>query len=139
MSGEDSSRIEQLDYFEKVLENSMATSEERLEQSRRVGCRATRRMDHSNRIYSSSGRLDSSTAIILQKHRALEEPGKLRAADYLERKDHAKRDGDVLVEAFKASRSMKVMGVNLQEQCKNNMRCDKPSVMNLVSSTEVPP
>ena len=44
MSGEDSLRVEQLDYFEQVVENSMATSEERLEQLRRVGCRATRHM-----------------------------------------------------------------------------------------------
>ena len=124
--------------FEKVLVSSMATSEERLEQSRRVRCRATRRMGHSNRIYNSSERLDSSTAVILQKHRAREEPSKLRAADYVERKDHAKRDGEVLVEAFKARRSMKVMDVNLQEQYKNIMRCDKPSLTNLVNSTEVP-
>ena len=69
---------------------------------------------NSNRIHSSSERVDSSTAIILQKHRAREEPSKLRAADYVERKDHAERDGEVLVEAVKASRSMKVTGVNLQ-------------------------
>ena len=69
---------------------------------------------HSNRIRSSSERLDNSTAIIFQKHCAREEPSKLRAADYVERNDHAKRDGEVLVEAFNASRSMKVMGVNLQ-------------------------
>ena len=42
VSGEDSVKVEQLDYFEKVLENSMATSEERPEQLRKVGCRATR-------------------------------------------------------------------------------------------------
>ena len=42
VSGEHSLRIEQLDNFEKVLENSMATTEERPEQLRRVGCRATR-------------------------------------------------------------------------------------------------
>ena len=44
MSGEDSLKAEQSNYFEQVLENSMATSEERLEQLRRVGCEATRRM-----------------------------------------------------------------------------------------------
>ena len=44
VSGEVSSRVEQLNYFEKVLENSMATSEERLDQLRRVGRRATRRV-----------------------------------------------------------------------------------------------
>ena len=42
VSGEDSLKIEQLDYVWKVLENPMATSEERLEQWRKVGCRATR-------------------------------------------------------------------------------------------------
>ena len=71
---------------------------------------------HSNRIHSSSERLDSSTAIILQKHRAREEPSKLRAAEYVERNDHAKRDGEVPVAAFNASRSMKVMGVNLHRE-----------------------
>ena len=34
VSGEHSLKIEQLDYFEKVLENLMAASEERLEKSR---------------------------------------------------------------------------------------------------------
>ena len=92
----------------------------------------------TNRIHSSRERLDSSTAIILQKHRAREEPNKLCGADYVERNDHAKRDGEVPVETFNASRSMKVMGVNLRVQYENSMRCDKPSVTNLVSSTEVP-
>ena len=68
MSDEGSLRVEQLDYFEKVLENSMATLEERFEQLGRVGCRATRRMPTT--IHSSSERLDSSTATISQKHRA---------------------------------------------------------------------
>ena len=63
---------------------------------------------------------------IPQKHRAREESSKLRAADHVERNDHAKRDGEVPVEAFNASRSMKVMGVNLQGECKNIMRCDMP-------------
>ena len=81
---------------------------------------------NSNRIHSSSERLDSSTAIILQKHRAWEEPSKLRAADDVERSDHAKNDGEVPVEASNASRSVKVMGVNLPVQY-------------LVSSTKVPP
>ena len=53
MNGEDSLRNEQLDYFEQVLENSMATSEERLEQSNATNA-------NSNRIHSSSERLDSS-------------------------------------------------------------------------------
>ena len=44
VSGEHSLRVEQLDHFQQVLENSMDTSEERLEQLRRVGCRPTRRM-----------------------------------------------------------------------------------------------
>ena len=70
---------------------------------------------------------------------AQERSSKLRAADYVERKDHVKRDGDVLVEAFNASSSMKVMGVNLRVQHENSMSRDKPSVTNLVSRTEVPP
>ena len=44
VNGEDSLEVEQLDYFEKVLENSMATAEVRFEQLRRVGCGAARRM-----------------------------------------------------------------------------------------------
>ena len=80
----------------------MATSDERLEQRRRVGCTATRRMP------TVTG--SAAAAIILQKHRAREEPIKLRAADYVEGKDRVKRDGEVLEEAFNASRSMKVMG-----------------------------
>ena len=44
VSDEDSMRAEQLDYFEKVLESSMATSEERVEQLRELGCRAMRWM-----------------------------------------------------------------------------------------------
>ena len=71
---------------------------------------------NSNMIHSSRERLWSSTAIILQKHRAREEPSKLRGADYVERNDHGKCDGEV--------RSMKVMGVNLRVQYENSMRCD---------------
>ena len=41
VGGEDSLRVEQSDYFEQVLENSMATSEERLGQLRKAGCSAT--------------------------------------------------------------------------------------------------
>ena len=44
VNGEDSLRVDQLNHFEQVLGNSMATSEERLEQLKRVGCRATRGM-----------------------------------------------------------------------------------------------
>ena len=51
---------------------------------------------NNNRIYSSRERLDSSTAIISQKHRARKEFSKLRAADYVKRNDYAKRDGEVL-------------------------------------------
>ena len=91
---------------------------------------------NSNRIYSSSERLDSRTAIIPQKHRAREEPSKLCAADYVERNEYAKRAGDVLVEAFNASRSVKATGVNLRVLCENSMRCVKPSVTNFVSRTE---
>ena len=43
VSAENSLRAEQSNSFEQVLGNSIATSEERLEQLRRVGCRATRR------------------------------------------------------------------------------------------------
>ena len=135
--GEDPLRVEQSNYYEQVLENSMATSKERLEQLRRVGCRPTRRMAHSNRIHSRSERLDSSSSITFQKHRPREEPSKFRAADCLERNDHAKRVDEVLVELFNASRSMKVMGVNLRVQNESNMRCDKPSVTIFISSTEV--
>ena len=46
-------------------------------------------------------RLDSSTAIISRKYHARKESIKLRAADYVERNDYAKRDGEVLVEASK--------------------------------------
>ena len=95
---------------------------------------ATSANSNSNRIHSSSERLDTSTAIILQKHRAREEPSKFRAADYVERNDHAKREGEVLVKAFNASRSMKVMGVNFRVQYENSMRCDKPSATNLCQS-----
>ena len=82
---EDSSRVDQLNYFEKVLENSMASSEQRLEQLRRVGSRATRRMATITGSTAAVKRLDSNTSIILQKHRAREEPIKLRAPDYVER------------------------------------------------------
>ena len=44
VSDEESVRVGQLDYFEQVLMSSMAASGERLEQLRRVGCRAMRRM-----------------------------------------------------------------------------------------------
>ena len=80
---------------------------------------------NSNRIHSSRGRLDSSTAIISQKYRARKECSKLRAADHVERNDCAKRDGEVLVET-NASRTMKIVGVNVRVQYENNMRCDKP-------------
>ena len=83
---------------------------------------------NSNRIHSSRGMLDSSTAIIFQKYRARKECSKLRAADHVERNDCAKRDGEVLVETSNASRTMKVVGVNVRVQYENNMRCDKPWV-----------
>ena len=41
MSGEDSLSVEQLENLGKVLENPVAKSEERFEQLRRAGCRAT--------------------------------------------------------------------------------------------------
>ena len=40
-----------------------------------------------------------------------------------------KRDG--------ANSSMQVMGVNFRVQHENTMRCDKPSVTNLLNRTEV--
>ena len=39
---EDSMGVEQFDYFKEVLENSMTTSEERVEQLRELRCRTTR-------------------------------------------------------------------------------------------------
>ena len=44
VSDEDSMGVEQVDYFEKVLENSITTSEERVEQLRELRCRAMRWM-----------------------------------------------------------------------------------------------
>ena len=41
VSEEDSMGVEQFDNFEKVLENSIATSEERVEQLRELRCRTT--------------------------------------------------------------------------------------------------
>ena len=38
---EESMGAEQFDYFEKVLENSITTSEERVEQLRELRCRTT--------------------------------------------------------------------------------------------------
>ena len=52
----------------------------------------------------------------------------IRAADPVERSGYVKRDG--------ANSSMQ--GVNLRVQHENTMRCDKPSVTNLVNRTEVP-
>ena len=139
MSGEDSLRIEQSDNFEQVLENRESNGYVgRVTRAVEKGRMQSNAMNATrNRIHSGSERLDSGTAIILQKHRAREEPGKLGGADYVERNGHAKRDGVVPVEAFNGSRSMKVMGVTLRVQYENSMRCDKPSVTNLVSSTEV--
>ena len=91
---------------------------------------------NSNSVHSSSERLDSSTGIIFQKYRARKEFRKHHATDYVERNDYAKHEGEVLEEAFNASRSMKVMGVNFRVH--NEKRCDKPSATNLVSRTEVP-
>ena len=44
VSDEDSVGVEQFDYFEKVLENSITTSQERVEQLRELRCRAMRWM-----------------------------------------------------------------------------------------------
>ena len=133
MSGEGSWRVEQSVSRELNVYVGRAT---RPVEKSRMQSNATN--DHSNRIHSSNERLESSTANISQTYRAQKEPSKLRAADYVERNDHAKRDGEVLLEAFNAIRSMKVMGVTLQVHYEKRMRCDKPSVTNLVSSTEVP-
>ena len=116
------------DYFEKVLENSMATSEERFEQLRRVGCRATRRLPT----------VTGSTAAV--KGWATAQRSSLRStahesspASYVPRitsnaKITRKRDGEVLEEALNMSRSMKVMGVNLRVHYENSRRCvgDEP-------------
>ena len=48
--------------------------------------------------------------MVEQKHRE-KKPSKLHGTNYVERTDCAKLDGEVLVEKFKASRSVKVMGV----------------------------
>ena len=45
---------------------------------------------NSNRIHCSRERLDSSTAIILQKQRAREGPSKLLVAAYVERNVNVK-------------------------------------------------
>ena len=125
VSGEDSLRVEQLDYFEQVLENSMVTSEERVEQLTRTGMQSDGERE----------RLDTNAAIISPEHRARKDSNKLRAAEYVERNDYVKSDGEVLVEALNASRSVKAMGVNLRVQYDNTMRCDKPSVTNLSVTT----
>ena len=44
VSEEELMGVEQFDYFEKVLENSIATSEERVEQLRELTCRTSRWM-----------------------------------------------------------------------------------------------
>ena len=106
VNGEDSWRVEQLHHFEKVFENSngyVGRAARAVEKSR-MESNATNAI--SRRIHSSSERPDSSTAIISQKHRARKEFSKLRAAEYVERNDYAKRDGEVLEEAFNASRSI---------------------------------
>ena len=103
VNGEDSWRVEQLDYFEKVLNGYVGRAARAVEKSR-MQSNATNAI--SRRIHSSSERPDSSTAIISQKHSARKEFSKLRAAEYVERNDFAKRDGEVLEEAFNASRSI---------------------------------
>ena len=131
---EDSSRVDQLNYFEKVLENSMATSEERLEQLRRVGSRATRRMATAT---GSPAAVKGWTATHRSFFRSTVHDRS--PSSFVPRiTSNAKREGEVLVEAFNASRSMRVMGANLQVQCENSMWCDKPSATNLGSSTKVP-
>ena len=82
---------------------------------------------------SSRERLDSSAATISQKYRARKESSKPRAADCVECNDCAKHDGAVLVEASNASRSTKVIVVNLRVCYEDTMRCTKPPVINLVS------
>ena len=58
-------------------------------------------------------------------------------AECVERSDHAKRDGENARGSINASRSMKVMSVNLKGQFRYIMWCDKPSVMNFRNSNEV--
>ena len=130
VSGEDSLRVEQLNYFEKVLENSMPSWVERLEQLRKVGRRATRPVSTA----AENGWI-AAQRIILQKHRAREEPIKLLAADHVDRNDHAKRDDDVFVERFNASSSMTVMESPCAVREHHEVR--QVIVTNLLSSTKV--
>ena len=52
VSGEDSLRVEQLDYFEQVLENSVVTSEERVDQLTRSGMQSDAMDANNNKIHS---------------------------------------------------------------------------------------
>ena len=73
-------------------------------------------------------------------YHAREELSRLRAADYVERNDYAKRDGEALEEAFNASRSMKVMGANLRVHCENSTSFDKSAGSTLgVSARRIKP
>ena len=72
----------------------------------------------------------NSSTVYISKHRACAELSKIRAADQVERSGYVKRDD--------ANSLMQVMGVNLRVQHENTMRCDKPSVTDLVNRTEVP-
>ena len=74
MSDEDTMRVEQLDYFEKVLENSMATSEERVEQFERTRMQSDAMDENSNRIHSSREKAE-------QQHYARKDFNKPRDAE----------------------------------------------------------
>ena len=116
----------------QVLENSMATSEERLEQLRRVGCRPTRRLP----AVTGSTAVRGWTAA--QRSSLRRSTHERSSASFVPRSSSNAtntRNVIVLEEATNASRSMKVMGVNLRVHYENSMRCDKPSATNLVSRT----
>ena len=111
----------------------MATSEERLEQLRRVGCRPTRRLPT---VTGSTAAERGWTAA--QRSSLRRSTHERSSASFVPRSSSNAtntRNVIVLEEALNASRSMKVMGVNLRVHFENSMRCDKPSARNLVSRT----
>ena len=131
VSDEDSMRVEQLNYFEKVLDNSMATSEERVEQLRELGCRATRWMKTATGF--TAAEKGWTAAIRTKGFQQASRRGVRRTQRSLETWWWNARG------SINANRSMKVMGVNLPGQFRYIMRCDKQSVTNFGSSTEEPP
>ena len=113
---DESMGTEQFNYFEKVLENSITTSEERVEQLRELRCRTSWWMKTGT----------GSTAAEKGWTAALRTKGfqQVSRSKYVERNDHSKRDGEMF-EEDNESRSMKVMGVNLKGQIRYITWCDK--------------